>query len=129
MKPTLIAVLLLTLSPALSFAQHDSVNTGERTVTRVADGVYVIRHPEAPDQFPQGNTTVIIGEQYVLVVDSGYLPSTAREDMAQIRQWTDRPIRYLVNTHWHNDHVSGNHAFEEAWPAAVWLWENEEVTH
>ena len=78
------------------------------------EGVYVIRHKDAPDTFPQGNTTVIIGEREVLVVDSCYLPSSAREDIAQIRQWTNKAVRYLVNTHWHFDHTMGNAAYWEA---------------
>src|SRR3954465_15248303 len=84
-----------------SFA--DSSVTTKRTVTKLADGVYMIRHPDAPDTFPQGNTTVVIGEKGVLVVDSCYLPSSAREDIAQIKQWTPLPVKWLVNTHWHND--------------------------
>jgi glyoxylase-like metal-dependent hydrolase (beta-lactamase superfamily II) len=93
-----------------------SVNTKERSVTKVAEGIYMIRHPEAADDFPQGNTTVIIGDREVLVVDSCYLPSAAREDIAQIKQWTNKPVHYLVNTHWHNDHVHGNRAYFEAFP-------------
>ncbi|HYO92299.1 MAG TPA: MBL fold metallo-hydrolase, partial [Pyrinomonadaceae bacterium] len=96
------ALFILVLSASQMFA--DSVVTRTRTVTRLAEGIYVIRHPDAPDTFPQGNTTVIIGEREVLVVDSCYLPSSAREDIAQIRQWTTKPVRYLLNTHWHYDH-------------------------
>jgi glyoxylase-like metal-dependent hydrolase (beta-lactamase superfamily II) len=107
----------------------DSTTTKERTITKVADGIYVIRHPDAPDTFPQGNTTVIIGDRGVLVVDSCYLPSSAREDIAQIRQWTNRPVRYLVNTHWHNDHVQGNSAYREAFPQIDIVSHNETRKH
>ena len=60
-----------------------------------------------------------LGDRAVLVVDSCYLPSSAREDIAQIKQWTDKPVRYLVNTHWHYDHADGNQVFgpEVSWPA------------
>lgn len=116
MKHQLFAALLLTLC-ALTAAAADSVNTKERTVTQVAEGVYVIRHPDAPDGFPQGNTTVVVGDSEVLVVDSCYLPSSAREDIEQIRRWTQKPVRYLVNTHWHYDHTMGNGVYAEAFPA------------
>ena len=106
--------LLLFLLAVPAFA--DSVNTKERTVTKLADGVFAIRHPDAPDGFPQGNTTVIIGSRDVLVVDSCYYPVSAREDIAQIRQWTDKPVRYLVNTHWHYDHTMGNGEYAKAFP-------------
>lgn len=93
-----------------------SVVTHERAVGEVEDGVYVIRHRDAPDTNPQGNTTVIVGDRDVLVVDSGYLPSSTREDIAQIRQWTQKPVRYLVNTHWHPDHIRGNPLYAAAFP-------------
>jgi glyoxylase-like metal-dependent hydrolase (beta-lactamase superfamily II) len=92
------------------------VNTRERGVTEVAQGVYVIRHPDDPTGFPNGNTTVVVGEREVLVVDSCYLPSEARRDIEQIRRWTDKPVRYLVNTHWHGDHQMGNYVYSEAFP-------------
>ena len=90
--------------------------TRARTVEEVAPGVHLIRHPDAPDEFPQSNTTVVIGERAVLVVDSCYLPSAAREDIAEIKRWTDKPVRYVVNTHWHYDHQMGNAAYRDAFP-------------
>lgn len=95
---------------------RDLANTRFRSVKKLARGVYEIRHPDAPDQFPQGNTTVVIGSRAVLVVDSCYLPSSAREDIAQIRKWTKLPVRYLMNTHWHFDHTMGNGEYKAAFP-------------
>jgi glyoxylase-like metal-dependent hydrolase (beta-lactamase superfamily II) len=94
----------------------DSSRTTTRTVTKIAEGVYTIRHKDAPDTFPQGNTTVIIGEREVLVVDSCYLPSSAREDIAEIKKWANKPVRFLVNTHWHFDHTMGNGTYADAFP-------------
>jgi|SRR5580704_850365 cyclase len=109
----ILFVLLLAASSAIG----DSSSWKERTVTKIADGIYVIRHKDAPNGFPQGNTTVIIGDRDVLVVDACYLPSSAREDIAQIRQWADKPVRYLLNTHWHADHTRGNGAYTESFPS------------
>jgi cyclase len=116
------AFLLWVASAA---ASADVAVTRERTVTRLAEGVYAIRHPDAPDEFPQGNTTVIVGQREVLVVDSCYLPSTAREDIAQIGAWTDKPVRYLVNTHWHYDHTMGNGAYAAAFPGLTVIAQTE----
>jgi cyclase len=110
-----LVILLVFIATTPVFG--DSATTNERTVTKLAEGVYEIRHPDAPDTFPQGNTTVIIGDREVFVVDSCYLPSSAREDIAQIRQWTNKPVRYLLNTHWHYDHTMGNAAYRDAFPA------------
>lgn len=114
----LAALVAATAIPRPAAAAGDSVNTPALKVSELARGVYTIRHPDPTDDFPHGNTTVVIGSRAVLVIDTGYLPSTARADIARIRDWTDRPVRYVVNTHWHNDHVGGNAAYLQAYPGA-----------
>ena len=111
-----LLVALGAIVVAAGVAVADSSVTTQRTVTKIADGVYSIRHADAPDSNPQGNTTVVIGERAALVVDSSYLPSSAAEDIAQIRRWTNRPVRYLLNTHWHPDHQRGNSVYVDAFP-------------
>ena len=121
----LILGLSMTLMCAAGPALGDTVTTAERTVTQLAEGVYEIRHPDAPDGFPQGNTTVIIGERGVLVVDSCFLPSSARLDVEQIRKWTDKPVTYLVNTHFHFDHTLGNATYVAAFPSVQVIAQKE----
>ena len=101
-----------------SLARADTVNTRERQAREIAPGIYTIRHPDPTDDFVDGNTTVVIGEREVLVVDTCYLPSSADADIALIRTWTDKPVRWVLNTHWHNDHVGGNQHYRLAWPGA-----------
>ena len=103
-----LAVLLLQMASAMPLSAQ-----AERTVTKLADGIYEIQHREGGG----GNTTVIIGDRQALVVDTGFLPSAAREDIAQIRQWTDKPVSFVLNTHFHNDHNFGNRIYMDAFPA------------
>src|SRR5262249_43360863 len=84
-----------------SFAQDRFAPQGK--ITRLADGVYEIEHPDLLPDVPAGNTRVIIGDRSVYVVDSAYLPSSARMDNAQIREWTTKAVRYLMITHGHTD--------------------------
>lgn len=100
------------LSLALLTAALPMFAQSERKVTELAAGIYEIQHRSS-----SGNTTVIVGERQVFVVDTCYLPSEAREDIAQIRQWTDRPVSFVLNTHFHNDHNLGNQAYMTAFPA------------
>jgi hypothetical protein len=118
---TCFSLAVSALAPAVA----DAANTSQRTVTKLADGVYAIRHKDAPDAFPHGNTTVIIGEREVLVVDSCYLPSSAAEDIAQIREWTTKRVRFLLNTHWHYDHTMGNAAYRDAFPGLIVIAQTE----
>jgi glyoxylase-like metal-dependent hydrolase (beta-lactamase superfamily II) len=62
---------------------------------------------------------VIVGRDGVLVVDSDFFPSRAAADIALIAAVTDRPVRYLVNTHWHGDHTHGNGTYRRAFPDLV----------
>jgi glyoxylase-like metal-dependent hydrolase (beta-lactamase superfamily II) len=100
-----------------SSASADSVLSPERQVTKLADGVYAIRHRDPFPGWVNGNTTVIVGERGVFVVDSCSMSAAAREDIAQIRQWTDKPVLYLLNTHWHQDHAAGNRDYRATFPS------------
>jgi cyclase len=113
-KSKLCAVVTVLCWSAVIFA--DSVTTQQRTVTKLADGVYTIRHKDSPDGNLNGNTTVVIGDKEVLVVDSCFQLPAAREDVAQIRQWTNKPVRYLLITHFHNDHNMGSGVYSAAYP-------------
>jgi len=108
--------LAVTFSASLA-AVAPLAAQAERKVTKLADGVYAIEHRESSIGFGNGNTTVIIGERQVFVVDAGFLPSVAGEDIAQIRQWTGKPVSFLLNTHFHNDHNLGNRVYMDAFPA------------
>ena len=64
----------------------------------------------------QANCTLVVGEDAALLVDSGQFPSLAERMVADVKKLTDKPVRYLVNTHWHFDHVWGNDVFRRAYP-------------
>src|ERR1700691_4985712 len=117
----LVVAWLLAAGPLLG-------DTNERRVTKLADGVYAIEHKYLYDGSSSGNTTVIFGEREVLVVDSCYRPSSAQEDIAEIRQWTNKPVGYLLNTHFHNDHNNGNKTYLDAFPSLAIIAQEETKT-
>jgi len=86
---------------------------------KVAEGIYAFISPESKAPLVSGNSIAVIGEDGVLVVDSGHFPSLTRRMIVEIRQMTDKPVRYLVNTHWHADHVTGNNVYREVFPNVV----------
>src|SRR5262249_44722969 len=51
--------------------------------------------------------------------------SSASEDIAQIRQWTNKPVAFVVNTHFHNDHNNGNRAYVDAFPSVAIVAQSE----
>jgi cyclase len=64
------------------------------------------------------NCTWIVFKDYVLVIDANF-PGPAREIIGLIRKTTDKPIRFLFDTHWHGDHTGGNGVYVEAGAAIV----------
>ena len=60
------------------------------------------------------NAGFIIGDDAVLVVDSFSDPNSARVLLNEIRKRTPKPVRYVVNTHYHLDHVGGDQLFKDA---------------
>lgn len=81
----------------------------------IADGIY--QFMTMRDSYVrQLNTTVIVNDNDVLVFDTGTRPSSARLIIEEIRKITDKPVRYVVNSHWHPDHWSGNEAYLRAYP-------------
>jgi glyoxylase-like metal-dependent hydrolase (beta-lactamase superfamily II) len=82
----------------------------------LADGVYLLRAPEALDRWTATNVVVIVNQDDVTVFDSFTRPATARLAIAEIKALTGKPVRTLINSHWHQDHWSGNDEFRKAYP-------------
>jgi glyoxylase-like metal-dependent hydrolase (beta-lactamase superfamily II) len=60
-----------------------------------------------------GNIGLSVGEDAVFVIDDQFAPLTARI-LAAIKAISDKPVRFLINTHWHFDHTGGNENFGKA---------------
>ncbi|MCU0236423.1 MAG: MBL fold metallo-hydrolase [Acidobacteria bacterium] len=71
----------------------------------VANGLYLVEGLEG------GNVAFLVTDEGVLVVDSGTSPEAGRLIMAEIAKKTDKPVKYLVLTHYHGDHTFGLQAF------------------
>ena len=81
----------------------------------IADGIY--QFMTMRDSYVrQLNSVAVVNENDVLVFDTDTRPSTARLILAEIRKITDKPVRYVVNSHWHPDHWSGNEVYANAFP-------------
>jgi glyoxylase-like metal-dependent hydrolase (beta-lactamase superfamily II) len=91
-----------------------------RTVD-VARGILAFVSPETNGPIPSGNVVAIVGGDGVLVVDSGRFPALATRMIGEIRKRTDKPVRYLVHTHWHADHIAADSAFQAAFPGMTFV--------
>jgi cyclase len=101
------AGLVLTLSSPASAQQASE----KFRWTELMAGVYVV----LPNSMGS-NSLVVIGEDAVLLVDTQIAPAAARQLLDELSTLSDRPVRYVVNTHWHIDHANGNRAVIERFP-------------
>jgi len=86
------------------------------TVQKVGEGVYLFTSSRHGDVGFVGNSVAIFSEEGVLVFDAGCVPSDSATVLAELRKLTDKPVRYLVNSHWHWDHWQGNQTYKAAFP-------------
>ncbi|HEX7828907.1 MAG TPA: MBL fold metallo-hydrolase, partial [Thermoanaerobaculia bacterium] len=85
-------------------------------IEKVADGVYVSKRTETPGLIFDSNSVFIINDSDVFVVDTNFTLASARANIAELKKLTNKPVRYIVNTHWHDDHITGNAAWRDAYP-------------
>ena len=110
--PAICLLTALALGPGRPAAAQAPTLIKEQ----LADGVYLLRAPEALDRWTATNSVVVINQDDVTVFDSFTRPATARMAIAEIRALTSKPVRTLINSHWHQDHWSGNDEFKKAFP-------------
>jgi cyclase len=89
----------------------------------IANGVYAAI--AKPAYKVNCNAAIILLDESVLVVDTHSKPSAARALIEQIKKITDKPVRYVVNTHFHWDHYQGNEAYPSSWPTGVEIISSE----
>src|SRR3989475_12512881 len=85
-------------------------------IKKVADGVHVA--VAAPAYKVNCNTAIIENDDGVMIVDTHSKPSAARVIVEKLRDITRKPVRYVVNTHFHWDHWHGNEVYPATYPDA-----------
>ena len=115
MRSARVPALLILLAPAAVQA----ADAPRYTVETLAEGVHAVLYD--PEIEVEGNTLVVVNDDHVVVVDSNAGVTTAKLTIAEIRRLTPKPVRFVVNTHWHDDHVFGNQAYAEAFPGVQFI--------
>ncbi len=136
MAATFIAVLLVSpasggegRAPSAPASMHSPSNASpgyEYRIRRITERVHLISQVEPFHVQPLGNVTIIDQSDGLVLVDAGGSRRAGARIAELVRSISDKPVKAILLTHWHADHVLGAAALLEAWPSAELL--SSEVT-
>ncbi len=116
LRITGLLIAIFTFSQAFRGAEADPYSNSF-DVQKIAEGVYAVIRNYPTGLMVDGNCVFIVNDD-VVVVDA---PEASRDMLAALRRVTSKPVRYVINTHWHDDHITGNHVYREAFPGVSFI--------
>jgi len=99
-KTSLLVVFGISLVAGAAYAQQQDFDEVTIKTTKITEGVYML-------EGAGGNIGLSVGDDGVVVIDDQFAPLTPKIQAA-IAAITPKPIKFVLNTHWHGDHVGGN---------------------
>jgi cyclase len=112
-------VLLFALVAGFAIQPADPATNFD--VQKLADNVYAVIRKDPPGLMVDANNVFIIRDDHVVVVDANGAPAITREVLAALSRITSKPVRYVVNTHYHDDHIRGNQVYRDAFPGVDFI--------
>ncbi|MFL6466391.1 MAG: MBL fold metallo-hydrolase [Pyrinomonadaceae bacterium] len=97
-------------------------------VEKLGNGIYALVRREPASLWFNPNNIFIIGDEYAIVVDSTISSEYTREVLAELTKLTDKPVKYVINTHWHEDHIIGNRVYRDAFPNVQFIGHRSALT-
>ena len=104
----LILLGVVTFALSQGSAQNQDFSKVQIKVTKVAGSVYML-------EGEGGNIGASVGDDGIVIVDDQYAP-LADKIQAALKGITDKPVRFVINTHYHGDHTGGNAYFQKQSP-------------
>jgi cyclase len=127
----LVSLVIIQGNPTPSTATSDRADSQQGgspanparnfAVEKLADGVYAVIRKDPPGLMVDANNVFIINEDDVAVIDANGSPSITKEVLAALRTLTSKPVKYVINTHWHDDHIRGNQVYRDAFPGVEFV--------
>ena len=108
MRNILFATVVLLLANAFVTAQEKDFSKVQMKVSKVAGNIYML-------EGAGGNIGASVGDDGIVIVDDQYAPLADKIQVA-LKGITDKPVRFVINTHYHEDHTGGNAIFQKNAP-------------
>jgi cyclase len=103
-----LSILLVAMAGSFACAQDQDFGKVQMKVSKVAGNVYML-------EGAGGNIGVSVGDDGIVIVDDQYAP-LAEKIQAALKGIADKPVRFVINTHYHGDHTGGNAYFQKQAP-------------
>lgn len=113
-------MISLALMAVLGFAPSESADS-YLAIEKLTPNIYAAIRKEPPGLAVDCNVTFIVNERDVVVVDTNIGPESASATLRALRKITNKPVRYVINTHYHDDHIGGNETFKKAFPGVEFI--------
>ena len=119
-KALLSGVVLL----GLSFLAHSAEQSQAKPqpdkippyqIKQIEPGVWAALKP-APHRIVDSNIVIVESNKCLTIVDANDNLSNARQLTQDIKKLSDKPVCYVINTHWHSDHIFANAVYKKAFP-------------
>jgi glyoxylase-like metal-dependent hydrolase (beta-lactamase superfamily II) len=110
MRTCALILLFVSLPIAAAAQEKQDFSKVQIKATKVAGQVYVIE--DVTPEFSGGNIGVSVGPDGIVLVDDKFAPLAPKIEAA-LKSISDKPIRFILNTHYHGDHSGGNEAFSQ----------------
>jgi len=108
MRNAFHAAIILLLASIVASSQDHDFSKVQMKVSKVAGNIYML-------EGAGGNIGASVGEDGIVIVDDQYAP-LADKIQAALKAITDKPLRFVINTHYHEDHTGGNAIFQKNAP-------------
>lgn len=122
--PGVLAVALASIFvcvAAVPIGAQQGANPPHFDIQKLSKGVYAVIRNEPASLWFNPNNAFIIGKRDVIVIDSNIAAVYTREVLDALRKITDKPVKYVINTHWHEDHIIGDRVYRDAFPAVKFI--------
>lgn len=107
-KTWIVTAIILFVATFVAAQEQDRFAKVQMKVTKVSGNVYML-------EGDGGNIGASVGEDGIVMVDDQYAP-LAEKIQAALKGITDKPVRVIINTHYHGDHTGGNALFQREAP-------------
>jgi cyclase len=114
-KSAAIAILFITFLslPALGQQTEPDWSKVQIEIKKLTANVYMLRFSNGTPANVSGNVGAFVGDEGTVIVDDGYAPVAPKLEAA-LKSLSDKPVKYVFNTHWHGDHSAGNEYFAKS---------------